>query len=605
MTSRRWFHHHINGQEAEQLLMDRGTNGSFLCRPSSSKKDFTLSVRRNDRVTHIKIQNNGEYYDLYGGEQFSTLSELIQYYMEHDLHEKNGELIELKYPMNSKDPTSERWFHGHMSGKDAENLLMDKGKNGNYLVRESIRTPGDYVLTIRSDDNVIHVMIRNVNEEYDVGGGKKFNTITELVDYYKQNPMVESKFGRVVHLKQPFNATKITASSIGDRVVELQKDANTVIQGKDGFWEEFEQLQQQECKHRYSRNIGLSGENKHKNRFKNIVPFDHTRVILSGESDYINASYIDGESEHEYIATQGCLEETIYDFWRMVYQENSRVILMVTREIEKGKSRCAKYWPDINCTIQFNNFHISNIEELETPHFIYRELKLINEEEDEEEANSIYHYQYIGWPEHGIPSNVGSVIGILHDINLKQKYSNYPGPIIIHCSSGVGRTGAFIVIDILVKILQKQGMDCEIDIQKTVQLVRSQRPGMVQLEAQYKFIYLAIAHYVEMEHKLKQRATLPNDLNKKSSLPKRVDPCLDSSSNFYEKIENKYIHSQRKVNMTLPAVNSNTDITPPVPERKPKPLVSTIYPFRQETVVNEEINENTFPPQIPTRKKVS
>lgn len=193
----------------------------------------SLSCRRNGAVTHIKIQNTGDYYDLYGGEKFATLAELVQYYMEHhgQLKEKNGDVIELKYPLNCADPTSERWvststvvchaahrllptparqrcsfiwrketvfwlcskldqtkclcscliwhvflcpfsrwFHGHLSGREAEKLLTEKGKNGSFLVRESQSHPGDFVLSVRTGDDktdssdskpkVTHVMIR-------------------------------------------------------------------------------------------------------------------------------------------------------------------------------------------------------------------------------------------------------------------------------------------------------------------------------------------------------------------------------------------------------------------------------------------------------------
>nr|XP_024214332.1 tyrosine-protein phosphatase non-receptor type 11-like isoform X2 [Halyomorpha halys] len=110
MTSRRWFHPNVTGLEAECLLLERGYDGSFLARPSRSNPgDFTLSVRNNE-VTHIKIQNTGDFYDLYAGEKFATLSELVQYYMENQgqLKERNGEVIELKFPLNCADPTTER-----------------------------------------------------------------------------------------------------------------------------------------------------------------------------------------------------------------------------------------------------------------------------------------------------------------------------------------------------------------------------------------------------------------------------------------------------------------------------------------------------------------
>nr|CAD7591054.1 unnamed protein product [Timema genevievae] len=114
-----WFHPNISGIEAELLLLERGFDGSFLARPSRSNPgDFTLSVRRNGEVTHIKIQNTGDFYDLYGGEKFATLSELVQFYMENQgqLKEKNGEVIELRYPLNCADPTTERSCQRAMVG---------------------------------------------------------------------------------------------------------------------------------------------------------------------------------------------------------------------------------------------------------------------------------------------------------------------------------------------------------------------------------------------------------------------------------------------------------------------------------------------------------
>uniref|UniRef100_A0A2I3MXW2 protein-tyrosine-phosphatase n=1 Tax=Papio anubis TaxID=9555 RepID=A0A2I3MXW2_PAPAN len=139
------------------MSFDRFLMGCFfLARPSKSNPgDFTLSVRRNGAVTHIKNQNTSDYCDLYGGEKFATLTELVQYYMEHhgQLQEKNGDVIELKYPLNCADPTSEKWFHGHLSGKEAEKLLTDKTKYGSFLVRDSQSHPGDFVLSVCTGDD--------------------------------------------------------------------------------------------------------------------------------------------------------------------------------------------------------------------------------------------------------------------------------------------------------------------------------------------------------------------------------------------------------------------------------------------------------------------
>lgn len=610
----RCFHKNITGQQAEKLLMEKGRDGSFLCRPSASNKnDYSLSVRREGDVTHIKIQNHGNYYDLCGGEPFLTLHELIKYYQDNGgLPEKNGEFIELLYPINCKDPTSERWFHGHMSGKDAEKLLLEKGKNGSYLVRESVSQLGHYVISIRSDDHVKQVKMRNIDGKFDFGGEPSFTSIDKLIDFYSQNPMVEENASTILHLKQPFNSTTFTASDIADRVLELQKDSK-LLPGKDGYWEELEQLQQQETRHRYTRKVGMAAENKNKNRFKNIVPFDHTRVILrDSENDYINASYIRGENGDcgcEYIATQGCLPETICDFLRMIYQENSKIILMLTPEVEKDKIRCARYWPDLNSSMEVQHFIIRNLKETETQEFTLRVLELENSNEPSKKPCTLYQYQYVALPENSHPDNVGSVLGILHDISLKQKDCPDAGPLVVHCSNGIGRTASIIVIDMLVKLLQKEGLECEIDIQKTVQHVRTQRfDQMVQLEAQYKFIYLAIAHHVEMERFLPQAET-------KRSIPsptksKKSEPLPQRSLRRVPSRDHDNVNTSKPTPPTIahrpppkpPVIAINGTLPPPIPQRKPGNDQSMCNIFSKPQHV-EEPPLPTTPPPIPDRKK--
>ncbi|KAF4528306.1 hypothetical protein B566_EDAN014982 [Ephemera danica] len=382
----------------------------------------------------------------------------------------------------------ETWFHGNLSGKEAERVILDKGKNGSFLVRESQSKPGDYVLSVRTDERVTHVMIRCQDGKFDVGGGEQFDSLSELIEHYKRNPMVETS-GTVVHLKQPFNATRINASGIDSRVKELQKE-NGQLTGKAGFWEEFESLQQQECKHTFSRKEGQKPENRNKNRYKNILPFDHTRVLLKGVdptvpgAEYINANYIKPEEEmfadgHKkyYIATQGCLPSTTADFWHMVWQENTRVIVMTTKEIERGKNKCARYWPEEIQAKEYGATKVRNLAENSTADYTLRE--------------------FLAWPDHGVPSDPGCVLNFLHDVNARQESIPKAGPVLVHCSAGIGRTGTFIVVDMILDQIKRQGLDCEIDIQRTIQMVRSQRSGMVQTEAQYKFVYLSVQHYID------------------------------------------------------------------------------------------------------------
>jgi len=533
-TSKRWFHPNINGAVAERVLLERGIPGSFLCRPSTSKQgDFTLSIRREADVTHIKIQSTEDYYDLYGGEKFASLTELVLFYTERhgQLRQSSGEVIEMRFPLPCADPTSEslyhnRWFHGNTSGKQAEAILLNKGKNGSFLVRESISKPGDYVLTVRVDDRIIHIMIlhRHDNnfqlaqngDQYEVGASQIFENLAELIEHHRNNAMVE-RTGTVVNLKQPYNATRLYAAAINNRVEELNLNALKRGRNNSGFWEEFESLQQQETKQtsQNSRDEGKKPENKQKNRYRNILPFDHTRVILKDVdesipgSNYINANYIQPDSEDVgancngkvYISTQGCLLETINDFWQMVYQENSKIIVMTSNRVERGRNKCARYWPKLNETNTYGKYEVTNMHKDKAHSYILRQFKLVKtdeKKESEEDERIVYHFHFKAWPDHGVPDDPGEVLDFL--VNINTRYTQLKStntPVIVHCSAGIGRSGTFIVIDIVLDMVRQQGLDCDIDIYRTIQMIRKQRSGMVQTLAQYQFVYLALKHHVE------------------------------------------------------------------------------------------------------------
>lgn len=515
----RWYYPNLNIADAERLLLEKGTDGSYLVRPSKSTTGhLSLSVRRKDKITHIKIRHNGDSYDLYGGEQFADLGELIQYYTENQFKEKSGEVFKLKNPLCPTDPirpTTERWFHGPISGIVAEKLIMEKGVNGSFLVRESQSKVGDYVLTVRTKDElsqadkVTHVIVRrHHNNKYDVGGGAQFATLTELVEHYKKNPMVDTT-GTVVNMKYPFNATRVTASDIDARVKELSKEDTS---GNNGFWEEFEHLQHQECKVLFDRKIGKDPKNVAKNRYKYILPYDYTRVILKkphDDSDYINADYVKLVDDYTticqrtqlvpfskvYIATQGPLPSTIDDMWWMVWQEKSDTIVMITKEVEKDKNKCCQYWPLKQDIMRCGPLEIKMVAEIVRPmreDYVIREFEIKYLGDENSTTRRVFQYQYLTWPDRDTPCDPKVVLGFLRDINHRPPR----GPMIVHCSAGIGRSGTLIVIDMLIDQLKNRGLTYEIDIQRIVKTVRAQRSGLVQTEAQYKFIYLAIQNYI-------------------------------------------------------------------------------------------------------------
>lgn len=311
---------------------------------------------------------------------------------------------------------------------------MKNAKNGAFLVRESQSDPGDYVICARTEDKVTHVKIRyQPDGKYDVGGGDRFESLSHLIEFYKRNPMVET-LGTVVHLKTPFNATRITASTIDSRVKVLSNE-NSSNGGKSGFWEEFEYLQQQELKHYYTRKEGQRQENKSKNRYKNILPFDYTRVKLINykaadgtSSDYINANFIradydpdksertlndqrsicENSNNKEYIATQGPLSSTVNDFWWMVWQENSRVIVMTTKLVERGKSKCLQYWPtEEEKEKQYGKIKVRLLNERASVEFTLREFTIQCLDDDDSgllnnsQERTIYQYHFLCWPDFG------------------------------------------------------------------------------------------------------------------------------------------------------------------------------------------------------------
>lgn len=262
----RWFHRDISGLQAEEMLKTRGTDGSFLARPSKKNVgDFSLSVRVGESVTHIRIQNTGDFYDLYGGEKFATLSELVEYYQAEDgiLQDKDGTRIALKYPLNCSDPTTERWFHGHLPGPNAEKLLAARDEPGTFLVRESLSKPGDFVLSVLTDEKnrtggkrVSHIKVMCQNDRYTVGGSDLFDSLTDLVEFYKRKG-IEEISGNWVILKQPYYSTRVNAADIDSRVKQLDLTTDLPKQEgeklKAGFWEEFDALQKMEAKLKKSR----------------------------------------------------------------------------------------------------------------------------------------------------------------------------------------------------------------------------------------------------------------------------------------------------------------------------------------------------------------
>ncbi|XP_071952998.1 receptor-type tyrosine-protein phosphatase alpha-like isoform X2 [Antedon mediterranea] len=237
-------------------------------------------------------------------------------------------------------------------------------------------------------------------------------------------------------------------------------------------------------------------ENKGKNRYINILAYDHSRVILTeieGEpgSDYINACYVDGyDFSNKFIAAQGPKEETVVDFWRMIWEQRSPAIVMLTKTFEKGREKCAQYWPDADSQ-EFEQFTITLEDTVKTCEYVIRKFRVQNSDYDEE-ARSIHQYHFIGWPDFGIPDYTYTMLSFIKRIRQmvpKPTMNGDVGPLTVHCSAGVGRTGTYIVID---SMLDQMAAEKQVDIYKFVSKIRGQRNLLVQSQVQYVFIHKAL-----------------------------------------------------------------------------------------------------------------
>ncbi|XP_042618949.1 tyrosine-protein phosphatase non-receptor type 18-like [Cyprinus carpio] len=244
--------------------------------------------------------------------------------------------------------------------------------------------------------------------------------------------------------------------------------------------------------HGLSTAVGEIKENVKKNRYRDILPYDQTRVCLAPttseyESDYINANFIKGLNR-TYIATQGPLSSTVVDFWRMIWQHNVKVIIMACREVEMGKKKCEVYWASTTDASIFGPFTISTFEESRpNEEVIVRTLVV----KYYDETREVSHFQYTAWPDHGIPDMPDGILGMME--LARQKQGNQTDPVVIHCSAGCGRTGVICAVDYVNDLLLTEQIQEDFNVLDLVLELRRQRPSAVQTKEQYAFVFHTVA----------------------------------------------------------------------------------------------------------------
>uniref|UniRef100_A0AAY4DMK2 Protein tyrosine phosphatase non-receptor type 3 n=1 Tax=Denticeps clupeoides TaxID=299321 RepID=A0AAY4DMK2_9TELE len=279
----------------------------------------------------------------------------------------------------------------------------------------------------------------------------------------------------------PLPASQLSGQSLEESMTHLERGVSTGT-----LLLQFEKL--------YRKKPGLSlmcakmPENIEKNRYKDVLPYDSTRVVLNEEDeDYINASHVKTEpagSVLRYIATQGPLGHTCTDFWRCVWEQKVAHIIMLTTLTERGRTKCHQYWPHTPETKDYGYLQVCCHSEEGNLTYVRRELTLTNTRTGE--GRGLTHLQYVAWPDHGPPDDASDFLDFVQSVRSLMRGAE---PLMVHCSAGIGRTGVLITMETALTLMEKEEPVCPLQI---IQSLRDQRAMMVQTSCQFTFVCEAI-----------------------------------------------------------------------------------------------------------------
>lgn len=397
-------------------------------------------------------------------------------------------------------------------------------------------------------------------------------------------------------------------------LIKFYKHCEKTYDWDNIFFKICKDSEQNEIKRTY--NVSNEDENFEKNRYRNVLPYDDNRIILKmfkNQNGYINASPLQLPfNERRYILTQGPLSNTLDDFWQMVYDENSWLIVMLSKIFEHGQMKCHPYFPTLQKkTINSRLFSCQLLGEINKGNYAVRKIQLIPQnkyfesqsiEQPKSVKKIVYHYQYLKWPDFDVPEKTGDFLQFLFEVRkawnkledkdselrtsnpVEQKTSAKNSPIICHCSAGIGRTGTFVIVDTVLSILEKQKM-CDTSAPSTTDLLplsfedlvvslRRYRMGLIQTPQQLRFSLMAIVDWIQdsnnsgsriascprMNNLVSASISDPSDMNsecvyenqisKLSSL-KRLNPKQEKRKEMVEDMRRKMREWENRKNLPI------------------------------------------------------
>ncbi|XP_046468952.1 tyrosine-protein phosphatase non-receptor type 2 isoform X3 [Neodiprion pinetum] len=246
----------------------------------------------------------------------------------------------------------------------------------------------------------------------------------------------------------------------------------------------------------YTCNESKKPQNRIFNRYRDVAPYDHSRIILKkGPCDYINANLVRMDRAHrQYILTQGPLANTSGHFWLMVWEQNSKAVLMLNKVIEKNLVKCHQYWPlegSSNHIMMFPDvgLKVEYLSKTDASHYTTRILRLTDVES--KESREILHFHYTMWPDFGVPQSPTAFLQFLADVRQSGALDQNVGPPVIHCSAGIGRSGTFCLVDSCLVLIEENGLN-SVNVRDVLLEMRRYRMGLIQTPDQLRFSYEAI-----------------------------------------------------------------------------------------------------------------